>query len=214
MSRITFACSCGARFDVDSSLAGKNGRCNQCKRSVIIPGTSARRVPPGPANPPVATPVTSVRYACPHCGTTLEVPGSLVGQEAKCGSCRGRTIVPNIRPGTSQPVVVVSVQPPGRGNVTTPILISAIVDIIAGPLWCLTGCGIVIGIPMIVLAIFEFIFCSEADSLPARKFVSRADLFGVLEILIGLFNLASFVCGIVVLVGLGKHKRSLRRGGS
>lgn len=80
------------------------------------------------------------------------------------------------------------------------ILISGIGNILFGVFWISTLCGVVIGVPQIVLAIFELIYFSQADRKPLKAAVSQAKMLGALEIVSGLFNLISFVCGIMVVV--------------
>ncbi len=69
-----------------------------------------------------------------------------------------------------------------------------------GLVWISTLCGVVIGVPQIVLAIFEILFFAQADKKPLDAALSQAKLLGILEIVSGLFNLISFVCGILTLV--------------
>jgi hypothetical protein len=39
-------------------------------------------------------PVKPIDFACPHCGVILSVPGTLAGQEGKCGECRRTFRIP------------------------------------------------------------------------------------------------------------------------
>lgn len=90
--------------------------------------------------------------------------------------------------------------PTTRSSVTIPILISAIANIIFAYLWLATCVGVIFTAPMITLAIFEFIFYAKSPQMTNDEFVSRATTLGVFEILVGLFNLVSIICGIIVLI--------------
>jgi hypothetical protein len=143
----------------------------------------------------------------------LEVDRSYAGQEAQCGACHGRTIVPNRQgnPGrtvtTPPPPVLIPVLPDNRSGITVPILISAIVNILAGAFWVCTACGIVIGVPMLILAVFEFILYSQADDIRPQELITRAQSIAIFQIICGLFNLISLICGIIVLINAGKYQR-------
>lgn len=63
---------------------------------------------------------------------------------------------------------------------------------------------------MFILCVFEFWLYGESDRLPPHKLASRAGTLGIFEIICGLFNLVSFVCGIIVLINIGKYKRRSR----
>jgi len=93
-------------------------------------------------------------------------------------------------------------------NVTVPILISGIVNVLAGLFYFATCYGIVLAIPMIVLCVFEFVFVSNAPRMHPREVASKAQTLAVFEIIVGLFNIASLVCGIIVLANASNLTRN------
>jgi len=91
---------------------------------------------------------------------------------------------------------------PDYNSVRVPILVSAIFNILLALMWFGTCFLFFLGIPVLVLAVFEIImFARLGDPAQAKGAAGRAKLFGILEIctiLVG--NVASLVCGIIVLV--------------
>jgi hypothetical protein len=81
-----------------------------------------------------------------------------------------------------------------------PVLISAIGNILVGLFWIGTCFGAPLGIACIILCIFEFIFFANRESYNLEKFRTATLSLGIFEIIVGLFNLISFVCGIIVLI--------------
>jgi len=71
----------------------------------------------------------------------------------------------------------------GRGGLTTPVLISAIANII-------------------------FVYFSDANRQPLATAVRQAGVLSLFEIIVGLFNLVSLICGIILLVNRGKYLRT------
>lgn len=85
------------------------------------------------------------------------------------------------------------------------ILISAIFNILAAAGWAMTCFGIVLSVPLVVLAVFEFLRFAKLGSPPYSPQREKARVLGILEICTFLAgNLVSAVCGIVVLVFLEK----------
>lgn len=95
---------------------------------------------------------------------------------------------------------------PDYGGVRIPILISAIFNILAALGWFSTCFLAIVGIPLLVLGIFEILmFAKLGDPAKAREAYARARTYGVLEICTILaFNVVSTVCGIIVLVNSNK----------
>lgn len=101
---------------------------------------------------------------------------------------------------------------PGAGVVRpdpTPVrvalVVSAVFNLLSAGAWALTCFGIVLSVPLVVLAIFEIMLFSRLGQPPYGVHRGRAQLLGILEIctiLVG--NLPSMVCGIVVLAFLEK----------
>lgn len=96
--------------------------------------------------------------------------------------------------------------------VTVPILVSALANLIGGYLWLfLSSClAIFLTAPMLVLCAFELIFFARAPQMTARDFDRRGTVLGVFEIILGIFNGVSFVCGILVLLNLMKLRERLQ----
>jgi transcription elongation factor Elf1 len=233
---IDFECPfCRLEYHVPDAFSGRTHYCGNCRHQFTFPmrqhltspTTTSRTTtsplsgspqssqpPPQSVTPPIASPRSYINYTCPHCGADLEVESSLAGDEATCGICKGRTIVPNRRsagignPATSSPQGQRGPRDDRRG-LYVPVLISAIGNLVVGLLWAATGCGIVLAIPMFVLSIFEFVFYSEADRLAPIDLAGKAGTIGIFEILCGLFNIVSFVCGIILLINKGKYERAL-----
>lgn len=110
-------------------------------------------------------------------------------------------------PYTADPAIAIA---SARASVKTPVLISAISNIVVGLFWLSTCFGAILTVPMIILCIFEFQLFSSADSLPDAELGARAKNLGIFQIVVGLFNIASLVCGIIVLVNAGKLETSPR----
>ena len=115
------------------------------------------------------------------------------------------TAVPQFQP-SQQPIVyqTVNVASSGVSGITTPLLISAIGNIVIGLAWFSTCFGIVVAIPMFILCVFEFIVYAHASRTNRENLKSWAILIGILEIVVGLFNLVSLICGIILLIHASK----------
>ena len=83
---------------------------------------------------------------------------------------------------------------------SVPILISAIANIVMAVFWICTCYGFLLAIPCIVLCIYEIRFYGRRLDYDREQFRSVTLLLGIFEMVVGLCNLISFVCGIVVLV--------------
>lgn len=79
------------------------------------------------------------------------------------------------------------------------VMASGIVNVILGSLFTLTCYGSPIGIPMLILGIFELVHHSKRNSLPPYYFASSSITLGIFEIVVGLFNVISLIMGIIVL---------------
>jgi hypothetical protein len=85
------------------------------------------------------------------------------------------------------------------------VLTSAIANLVAGYLGFFGTCfGVVIFAPMVVLAAFELLLFLQAPSMATSALERRARVIGVFEILLGVFNLVSLLCGVVTLLEVGK----------
>jgi len=100
--------------------------------------------------------------------------------------------------------------PPAGGADPTPIrvavLVSAIFNLLSAIAWAFTCFGLVLSVPLVVLAVFEILLFSRlGGSGPYAPLRGRVRLIGVLEICTILAgNLVSLICGIIVLAFLDK----------
>jgi len=131
---------------------------------------------------------------CPNCAATIAKDAA---QCRHCGSMlAGKRMV--ISPRRS------SVSTDG---VTMPVLISAIGNILFGLIWLVTCYGIVIAVPMVILCVLEFNLVSNASRMRPGELASKAQTIAVFEIIAGLFNFVSLVCGIITLVNASSLAR-------
>lgn len=91
-----------------------------------------------------------------------------------------------------------------RETIKTALLISAISNIVVGLIWLCTIIGVVLTVPMVILCICEFGLRSKADDLPLGELGEKAKTMAIFEIVIGLFNTPTFVCGILTVINSGK----------
>jgi hypothetical protein len=91
-----------------------------------------------------------------------------------------------------------------RSGIKTSLLVSAVANIVIGLAWLAVCIGVVFIVPMVVLCIFEFLLYAKVDELPDAQLSSRARVLGVFEIIVGLVNTVTLVCGILVLINSNK----------
>ena len=85
------------------------------------------------------------------------------------------------------------------------LVVSAIFNILSAIGWAFTCVGLILSVPLVILAIFEFLLFGKLGSPPYAQNRGRAQVIGILEICTILAgNLPSMVCGIIVLVFLDK----------
>ena len=147
---------------------------------------------------------------CPHCRSELQIQPQQAGATVACPNCRGHfqasmSQAPLPHPAPTYPAW--GYQPRAQVNVGIKVcvLISGIWNIVVGLFWISTLCGVFVGVPQIVLAVFEIVYFTQADNKPLPDSLAHARLLGAFEILSGLFNGVSFVCGIVTLVLASNH---------
>jgi len=98
-----------------------------------------------------------------------------------------------------------------RNQLKTLLLISAISNIVVGVIWLATLIGVIFTIPMIILCVFEFKLWSDAEDMPLHELVRRASSLYIFEIIVGLANLPTLVCGIILGIRTSKLKRQWTR---
>ena len=92
--------------------------------------------------------------------------------------------------------------PPG---ITIPLLISAISNIIFGLFWVYTCFGVVIAVPMFILAGKEFNLYGRIGTRPIKENAANIDSLSNWQIALGLFlNIPTLICGIVLKANAGK----------
>jgi hypothetical protein len=91
--------------------------------------------------------------------------------------------------------------------VTTPLLVSAISNLVIGSV---TVCYVV-GIFFLTLCHFEFRLYAKSDAYGPHAFAGHARTIGVFEVVVGLFNWFALVCGILVIINAGKVERRADR---
>jgi hypothetical protein len=91
---------------------------------------------------------------------------------------------------------------PAVESIANLIMVSGILNLIFGILWCLTCYGVIFGVPLIILACFELNFQSSARYQFPFTVRSNAQCLGIFEVVCGLFNWFSLVLGIITLCQL------------
>ncbi|GJM20020.1 MAG: hypothetical protein DHS20C14_22330 [Phycisphaeraceae bacterium] len=97
--------------------------------------------------------------------------------------------------------------PPDLSIIKIPILISAIFNVLIALAWLPFCVTIVISIPLIALAVFEFMLFTKlnAPDVDPPSLKGRTQIIAILEIctiLVG--SVPNLICGILVLVNLNK----------
>jgi len=103
-------------------------------------------------------------------------------------------------PQSSTPVRVTMPDYHAPASIKIPLLISAIGNIVVALLWLTTCFGFIFAVPMIVLCVFEFRLYAVADELPLDELTRRSKTLAIYEIIVGLANLVSLVCGILLMI--------------
>jgi hypothetical protein len=148
---------------------------------------------------------------CENCRTSigaLETP-HLWCNRVVCAACYRRLSddvpMPSGPKGAGHPAPLL-VGGASLSGITTPLLVSAIGNIVFGAIWATTCFGIILTVAMAILSIFELRLYAKADTLPPLMLAEKASSISQYQIFVGLFNLVSLVCGIVLSI----HARKLR----
>lgn len=89
--------------------------------------------------------------------------------------------------------------------VRTALLVSAIFNILSAIGWAWTCIGLVLSVPLVILAVFEIMQFNALGKPPYGPKRGQTQLLGILEICTILAgNLVSMICGIIVLAMLDK----------
>jgi hypothetical protein len=104
----------------------------------------------------------------------------------------------------AQPVMAATAMAgPSETSISVPLLISAIANIAVGLLWASTCVGLVLAIPLFVLSGFEFSLYGKIGRRPLTEIARTAHTLAIFEIICGLFNTPTLVCGIILLINAG-----------
>lgn len=145
-----------------------------------------------------------IRYNCPHCGAALEAQDSLSGQDQTCPVCQQRTIVPvpTTRVAGPPPIGPVGKSRQVPQIIMIPLLVSAIWNCAAAVGYFFTCIGVVIAVPLIILAIYEFKLYADLTNQQQIVDPARVRKIAICEIIAGLVSLVPLVAGIIILTNL------------
>lgn len=115
--------------------------------------------------------------------------------------------VPGQATGYYRPGYEGAAAPQSVSGITAPLLVSAISNIVVGLIWLSTCFGAVLTVPMIILCVYEFALYSKASQLHPAEFARQAKNLGIFEIIVGMANLPTLICGIIVMIQAGKIRR-------
>ena len=89
---------------------------------------------------------------------------------------------------------------------TVPLLVSAISNGVFGVCWCLTGLGVVIGVPMFILCYHEFSLYGKIGTRSVKDISHAVKQLTTAQIILGVFlNVPTLVCGIVLSLNARKY---------
>jgi DNA-directed RNA polymerase subunit RPC12/RpoP len=75
---IKFSCNnCGRKMGVKDELAGKRGKCPECRSFVVVPEQTVL-----------------VNLECDNCGEGISAPSTRAGKEGRCPKCKHRLVIP------------------------------------------------------------------------------------------------------------------------
>ena len=152
-----------------------------------------------PGKPPPEPHGQQSTVYCPHCRAELLIPPQQAGDVVSCPNCSGRFQSPI-------PKAPTAFTPSGsfggrlHPGVKVCVLISGICNLLSGLFWISTLCGVFIGVPQVILGVFEMVYMAQADGMRLQDARSQAQVLAVFQIISGMFNLVSLVCGILILV--------------
>lgn len=207
---ILFKCpTCDQQFEAEPSEVGRTITCDVCHRTIEIPAGRAAPYPTDYGPPPDRIDAGNGQNSgrkgkyCTDCGEPVALKAAFCGE---CGAeqersedseRRGRRRERDDRDFMSE------TEKRSRETIKVVLLVSAISNIVVGSGWALTCVGLILTIPMFILCIFEFTVYSNADRTSSRRLHGHVTALGICEIIVGIFNTISLVCGIIALVHAG-----------
>ncbi len=114
---------------------------------------------------------------------------------------------PYREPVASQPVFAAGqIRPRPVDELKVPLLVSGIFNIVVGSIWAITCLGFVLTIPMWILAAYELSLYRQADDLSSAELAARAKSLSVYQIIAGVLNTPTLICGIILMIQSGKYE--------
>jgi hypothetical protein len=177
---------CGRKIPLLPEEVNTVFECSGCGTR-FVPSTG-QRVAAQPRVPASDGRSANEKY-CHECGAVIRAKAVI------CPKC-----------GVPQPTIETGASPsrPSRTGIKVPLLVSAIANIVVGLVWVSTCFGFVFTVPMTILCVFEFGLWAKADSLPVSDLAGRAKTIGIFEIIVGLANIVTLICGIILLINCSK----------
>lgn len=190
---IVSCAGCSTQLRVPVNTSGRAIKCPRCGEQQVVPDcTPDPEVQISVVQPHTPPPAPAPGKFCHHCG------GAIAAAAAVCPRCGvWQATAPSLTGNSG----------PSRNSVKIPLLISAIANIVLALFWLATLIGIPIAIGLAVLSVFEWKAYADADQLSLPALANRAQLLGICEIVGGLFNTVTLVCGILNLIQSSKLRK-------
>jgi hypothetical protein len=138
---------------------------------------------------------------CPSCGLSAIAPSAVGMVPASGGGTMTAYAGPQAGsyPACRTPQFEIAQMHSRLSTIQGCVMASGIVNVVMGSLLTLTCYLSPIGLPMLILGIFELVHHSKRNTLPPYYFASSSITLGIFEIVVGLFNVVSLIMGILVL---------------
>jgi len=86
-----------------------------------------------------------------------------------------------------------------------PVLVSGVFNLVFAVGLGATGCLIPLAIPLVILAYYEIKLFQKTDDIPTHEFAAEAKSLAIYEIIVGVFNTPTLICGIILIIQGGKY---------
>lgn len=87
-----------------------------------------------------------------------------------------------------------------------PILISGIFNLVVGGVWAITCIGLLLTLPMWILAWYELSLFNKADKISTEQFAAETKQLSIYQIVLGIFNTPTLICGIILMIQAGRYE--------